>query len=197
MFEHLIRTSYRSILTTTTLLAAVAFSTQHASAVTVTYENETGGDFRLASITDIDILGETYDVDFVHGGTYEDLAVLPGSPIEFTTLLHAQEAGDQIALAINALNTDGTEFTSLPGNVRVPWQVRNAGTQLDYARSTRVLTNPIFMSNALASTTNVTSPTSGSGSTTTEWALFTVVPEPSGLAMLTLGCLLLARRRRA
>ncbi len=168
---------------------------QAASAAVVAFENAAGGDFRIASITDVQIGVTTYDVDFVHGGTYEDLVASVGQPITFTTFSAAKDSAVILAGAINALGVDGSSFTSLPGNIRVPWRIR-AVTTIDFARSGRFSVNPIGMStNPSGSTTSTTSPTVSSGSTTTEWAVFTVVPEPATTTLLGVGALAVLRRR--
>lgn len=169
---------------------------QAASAAVVAFENAGGGDFRIDSITDLQIGVTTYDVDFVHGGSYEDLVAAVGSPITFTTLSAASDAAGFLASAVNALGVDGSAFTSLPGDIRVPWRVRS-GVIIDFAKSGRFSVNPIGMStNPSGATTSTASASVSSGSTTTEWAVFTVVPEPATVTLLGgVGALAVLRRR--
>ncbi len=181
--------------------ALLALLASPASAAIVNFKNAANGDYRVSSIIGLQVGLSLYNVDFVHGGTYEEFVASitePLSPITFTSLGQAQSAALAMANAVNDLSVDTSGWNHLPGDFRVPWRTR--GTTIvvvDYARSGRVIANPIHMSTSISgSSSSISSPTVDSGSSTNQWALF-YVPEPtSALAMIVAASITNTRGRR-
>jgi len=172
-------------------------------AAVVNYANPAGLDFRIVSIEGLALGSETYDVYFVHGGSYDDLeaslASVPDSPITFNTYNAAEFAADAIVTAINALNTDADPYVNVPAFIIVPYGARQINNTdfVDTARSTRVSRDPLIMSTAISSVSiNQSLAYESTGvSFLGEWAIF--VPEPTSAALLSvLSCCCLRRKRR-
>ena len=166
-----------------------------AQAVVVVTLEPGASDFRIASVTGVDIGGTLYDVTHTHGGTYN--AWEDANGLDFTTLASAGAAYDAWAAAVNGRFIDaGTATDVVAVFAVVPYEEGDyeAAQLYKSAYGELISLSPLSYSTSFAEAIALQDNPEPSETETVDFLTFTAqigggatIPEP---ASVTLWCLL-------
>lgn len=169
-----------------------------AQAAVISFVDDAGGDFRPSMISDLNISGTAYNVEFHYSTSFNDFAaaVSPGAAITFGNATDAENAAIAMANAINATGTNAPG--TLAFDLLTPYEL---GTDVSYMDIFVQNNNPLTYTTLPSDDT--ISPTMVFGSDVA-WAAYSLsstsaaVPEPSGafaLLIAAVGFVVHQRRR--
>ena len=166
-----------------------------AQAVVVVTLEPGASDFRIASVTGVDIGGTLYDVTHTHGGTYN--AWEDANGLDFTTLASAGAAYDAWAAAVNGRFIDAGTATDQTVFAVVPYEEdedEDTGLRYKAAYEGLISLSPLSYTTSFAEVVALQHIPEPSETETVDFLTFTAqigggatIPEP---ASVTLWCLL-------